>query len=111
MLLESTLVVVVVVVVEVGGVELVIAVVGVTVIEVVGLLVVLVDVRLVVVELVVVVGFKASSCDKYIRHCFSTYVSFQNAETFTNVFKKMSFSEGCSTSANSLLLHLCGLHL
>ena len=69
----------VVVVVEVGGVELVIAVVGVTVIEVVGLLVVLVDVRLVVVELVVVVGFKASSCDKYIRHC---YVSFQNAETF-----------------------------
>ena len=111
MLLESTLVVVVVVVVvEVGGVELVIAVVGVTVIEVVGLLVVLVDVRLVVVELVVVVGFKASSCDKYIRHCFSTYVSFQNAETFTNVFTKMSFSEGC-TSANSLLLHLCGLHL
>ena len=64
--LESTLVEVVVVV---GGVELVIAaaVVGVTVIEVVGLLVVLVDE--VVVELVVV-GFKASSCDKYIRHCF-----------------------------------------
>ena len=63
--LESTLVEVVVV----GGVELVIAaaVVGVTVIEVVGLLVVLVDE--VVVELVVV-GFKASSCDKYIRHCF-----------------------------------------
>ena len=72
--LESTLVEVVVVVV--GGVELVIAaaVVGVTVIEVVGLLVVLVDE--VVVELVVV-GFKASSCDKYIRElCFDIFNDF-----------------------------------